>query len=84
MWVLPVPLLPTAMTFSRRWMYSQRASSATRTIAKSGEMDYKERETREGSVWIWVLRNLYSSACSRCRTPGGPGECAIPFKPYCV
>ena len=26
-WVLPVPLLPTAMPFSRRWMYSQRASS---------------------------------------------------------
>ena len=54
-----------------------------RTIAKSGKMDYKERETREGSVWIWVLRNLYSSAWSRCRTPGGPGECAIPFKRYC-
>ena len=26
-WGLPVPLLPTAMPFSRRWMYSQRASS---------------------------------------------------------
>ena len=26
-WVLPVPLLPPAMPFSRRRMYSQRASS---------------------------------------------------------
>ena len=35
-WVLPVPLLPTAMTFSRRWMYSQRASSITRALFSDG------------------------------------------------
>ena len=29
MWVLPVPLFPAAMMFSRRSMYSQRASSMT-------------------------------------------------------
>ena len=32
MWVLPVPLLPTAMTFSRSWMYSHRASSITSAL----------------------------------------------------
>ena len=48
-----------------------------------GKRVYKEMETRDGSVWIWVRRNLYSSAWSRCRTPGGPGECAIPFRRYC-
>ena len=36
MWVLPVPLLPTAMTFFRRWMYSQRASSITRALFTDG------------------------------------------------
>ena len=36
MWVLPVPLLPTAMTFSRRWMYSQRASSISRDLFTEG------------------------------------------------
>ena len=35
-WVLPVPLLPTAMTFSRRWMYSQRASSITSALFSDG------------------------------------------------
>ena len=35
-WVLPVPLLPTAMTFSRRWMYSQRANSITRALFSDG------------------------------------------------
>ena len=35
-WVLPVPLLPTAMTFSRRWMYSHRASSSTRALFSDG------------------------------------------------
>ena len=55
-----------------------------RTIAKSGKRVYKERETRDGSVWIWVRRNLCSSAWSRCRTLGGRGECAIPFRRYCV
>ena len=25
-------------------------------------------------MWIWVLRNLCSSAWNRCRIPGGPGE----------
>ena len=35
-WVLPVPLLPTAMTFSRRWMYSQRASSITKALFSDG------------------------------------------------
>ena len=32
-WVLPVPLLPTAMTFSRRSTYSQRASWCGASIA---------------------------------------------------
>ena len=59
-------------------------SLQTRTIAKSGKRVYKERETRDGSVWIWVRRNLCSSAWSRCRTLGGRGECAIPFRRYCV
>ena len=34
--VLPVPLLPTAMTFSRRWMYAQRASSITSALFTEG------------------------------------------------
>ena len=33
-------------------------------------------------MWIWVLRNLCSSAWNRCRIPGGPGEFVIPFKPF--
>ena len=35
-WVLPVPLLPSAMTFSRRSMYSQRASSRTIILLSDG------------------------------------------------
>ena len=33
---MPVPLLPTAMTFSRRWMYSQRASSINKALFTEG------------------------------------------------
>src|SRR3982074_2324448 len=36
MWVLPVPLLPTAMIFSRRVTYSERASSSTRVLLSDG------------------------------------------------
>ena len=36
MWVLPVPLLPTAMIFSRCWMYSQRVNSITRDLFTEG------------------------------------------------
>src|SRR5215212_8043395 len=35
-WVLPVPLLPSAMMFSRRATYSQRASSSTRALLSDG------------------------------------------------
>ncbi len=35
-WVLPVPLLPSAMTFSRRSVYSQRASSRTIILLSDG------------------------------------------------
>ena len=35
-WVLPVPLLPTAMTFSRRSTYSHRASCMTRCLFTDG------------------------------------------------
>ena len=35
-WVLPVPLLATAMIFSRRCTYSQRASSSTRDLFTEG------------------------------------------------
>ena len=52
----------------------KRPWGVARTIAKSGKRVYKERETRDGSVWIWVRRNLYSSAWSRCRTPEGQGS----------
>ena len=54
-----------------------------RRIAKSWKEVYKDREVRYGSVWIWRRRILCSSVWSRCRTPGGPGECAIPFRPFC-
>jgi hypothetical protein len=36
MCVLPVPLLPTAMMFSRRVKYSERASSRTRALLSDG------------------------------------------------
>ena len=36
MWVLPVPLLPMAMTFSRRSTYSQRASCMSRALLTEG------------------------------------------------
>ena len=45
MWVLPVPLFPTAMTFSRRWMYSQRASSITSALFTEG-MAVKSKVSR--------------------------------------
>ena len=35
-WVLPVPLLPRAMMFSRRRMYSQRANSRTSILLSPG------------------------------------------------
>ena len=35
-WVLPVPLLPSVITFSRRRTYSQRASSSTSILPKLG------------------------------------------------
>ena len=36
MWVLPVPLGPSAMTFSRRSTHSQRASSSTCILFRAG------------------------------------------------
>ena len=54
-----------------------------RTIAKSGKEVYKDREVRDGSVWIWRRRILCSSVWSRWRTPGGPGESGIPFRLFC-
>jgi hypothetical protein len=36
MWLLPVPELPSAMMFSRRSTYSQRASSITSALFKDG------------------------------------------------
>src|SRR3546814_13012386 len=44
-WVFPVPELPSAMTFSRRSMYSQRASSRTRALLRLG-MALKSRLSR--------------------------------------
>ncbi len=35
-WVLPVRLLPMAMTFSLRWMYFERASSITSSLFNVG------------------------------------------------
>ncbi len=40
MWLLPVPELPTAMMFSRRSTYSERASSITSAL-------FKRRQRRE-------------------------------------
>ena len=37
MWVLPVPLLPSAMRFSRRSMYSQRASFQDQRLVERGD-----------------------------------------------
>ena len=45
MWVLPVPLLPSAMRFSRRSMYSQRASSRTNVLLSEG-MTLKSKLSR--------------------------------------
>ena len=45
-WVLPVPLLPTAITFSLCWMYSHRASSITKALF-SGGMDGKLNRRRK-------------------------------------
>src|SRR3974377_658904 len=36
MWLLPVPELPSAMIFSRRSTYSERASSITNALFKDG------------------------------------------------
>jgi hypothetical protein len=45
MCVLPLPLLPTAMTFSRRAMYSQRASLQDQGLVEG--RDRREIETVE-------------------------------------
>ena len=49
MWVLPVPLLPMAMTFSRLSMYSQRASWATSRLFTEG-MALKSKESSPFTV----------------------------------
>ena len=41
-----MPLLPTAMTFSRRCMYSQRASSVTRALFTEGMAGKGKRAAR--------------------------------------
>ena len=54
MWVLPVPLLPSAMMFSRATTYSQRASSRTSDLFNVG-MAVKSkvsRALRRGTVSI--------------------------------
>ena len=42
-WVLPVPLLPSARMFSRRRIYSQRASSRTSILLRLGDRGEVER-----------------------------------------
>ena len=42
-WVLPVPLLPSAIMFSRRRTYSQRASSRTSILLRLGDGGEVER-----------------------------------------
>ena len=58
-WVLPVPLLPMAMTFSRRWMYSHRASCMTRCLFTEG-MARKSKVSRlftAGKLAALILRS---------------------------
>ena len=79
MWVLPVPLLPRAMTFSRRWMYSHRASSITSALFTEG-MAGKSKVSRlltagkraariRRSTMRW-WRSMSSSSASLSRYPG--------------
>src|SRR5215213_10599530 len=55
MWVLPVPLLPSAITFSRRSMYSPRASSRTSALLSEG-MARKSKPSRLLTVGKWAAR----------------------------
>ena len=71
--------------FCANQIMSIRGAFYDRTIAKSEKEVYKGKVgKRDGSVLIWRLRNLCSSAWSRCRTPEGPEGSDIPFKPFCV
>ena len=74
-----MPLFPTAMTFSRRWMYSHRASSITRDLFTEG-MAGKSKVSRlltagnraariRRSTMRW-WRSMSSSSASLSRYPG--------------
>ena len=55
--VLPVPLLPTAMTFSWRVTYSARASYSTRVLLSDG-MAAKSKLSRLFTARVWEISCL--------------------------
>ena len=48
MWVLPVPELPSAITFSRRSAYSHRANSMTSILLRDGSLEVEAIEAFDG------------------------------------
>ena len=57
MCVLPVPLLPRAMMFSRRRMYSQRASSRMSILLRLGmAVNVKVSRLLVAGKWAWRIR----------------------------
>ena len=77
MCVLPVPLLPTAITFSRRVAYSERASSRTRVLLSRGiAAKSKLSEAFDGQEPRFLDSTLYHASLSIRSAPvrRGAGE----------
>ena len=65
-------------------LYIASPLSRAGRLQSQGEELYKDRKVRDGRVLIWRRQNLCSSAWSRWRIPGRPGESGIPFRPSCA
>ena len=57
--VLPVPVLPTAMAFSRRWTYSQRARSRTMALGTHKDAIGQRKVTAIVVVHVYIYIYYY-------------------------
>ena len=66
------------------YWFGENSTRGAGRLQSQGEELYKDRKVRDGRVLIWRRQNLCSSAWSRWRIPGRPGESGIPFRPSCA
>ena len=71
MWVLPVPLGPSAMTFSRRSTHSQRASSSTCILFRAG-IALKSKLSRLLTAGNFAALTHARAVVDLCRLAGQP------------